>query len=243
MIKIPEGIAIIRAPKTERQLLDKARIFLTREERTPGIHASDLLDPLRAYWKHTDPRPMEDRVVPIFMIGKVLHAFVLSAVDGTGLNWESDQGSRTSEILGIEYSPDHLINGIPREVKTSRSFFEPKDASDLDMYVEQLLIYMAAEKSVTGQLWVLYLNLKDKAGKTSPEFRAYTIRITPEELATVTRELRTTRDQLASAIETKNPAGLPFCRTWLCGEKSCEWWEKCQPEGRYGIKKKGDWIA
>lgn len=243
MIQIPESINIVRSPKTERVLLDRSREWLMKDERVPGIHASDLLDPLQAYWRRVDPQPMSDRLVPIFMIGKVLHAFILSAVEGVNLSWDSDQGSRQSEVIGIAYSPDHLIKGIPREVKTSRSFYEPKDVSDLDMYIEQLLIYMAAERITKGQLWVLYLNLKDSAGKTAPQFRAYTVTISPEDLEKVITSLTTTRKELQMAEEKKDPSALPLCRDWKCGKGNCEWWDKCKPKGRYGITKKKDWTA
>lgn len=242
MITIPESTQAVRSHKTEKVLLDRTREWLMKEERAGGIHASDLLDPLQAYWRHTSPQPLGDRQVPIFMIGKVLHAFILSAIDGEkGTNWDSDQGSKTSDVIGIVYSQDHNISGIPREVKTSRSFYEPKDLKDLDMYVEQLLIYMAAEQSTKGQLWVLYLNLRDEQQRTSPGFRAYTITVSPEDLAKVTAELKATADLLKNALEKKTPTALPLCRQWKCGEKMCEFWTLCKPEGRYPLKTKKSW--
>jgi hypothetical protein len=237
MIRIPASLSVVRSPKTERVLMERARAWLMKEERSAGIHASDLLDPRQAYWRHVDPQPLSDRLVPVFMIGKVLHAFVLSAVEGAALSWDTDQGSRRSDALGIEYSPDHLIGGIPREVKTSRSFYEPKGTDDLDIYIEQLLIYMAAEGSTKGQLWVLFLNLKDQAGKTAPQFRSYSVTVSKEDLASLVTELRNARDDLERAIDYKRPDDLPLCRPWKCGKENCEWWNKCKPQGRYGIKK------
>jgi hypothetical protein len=171
----------------------------------------------------------------MFMIGQVLHAFVLSAVGGVNLDWKSDEGSRESKELGITYSPDKMIKGIPRELKTSRSFYEPKTIDDLSLYAEQLLVYMAAERITTGQLWVLFLNHKNEQGKTSPEFRAYTVTLSQEDLAALIQNLKDTRATLDTAIETKDPSKLPLCRKWKCGEGNCEWWGSCKPEGRHGI--------
>jgi len=239
MLPLPQSISLVRNEKIETQLLEKARAWLETSDRAPGIHASDLLDPRQAYWKHVKPLPLSKRLIPMFLIGKILHAFVLNAVDEVPLNLDqTDEGSSFSKELGFSFSPDHVKGKQPRELKTSRSFYEPKTAKDVDNYLEQLLEYMAAMDHTTGQLWVLYLNLKDEKGATCPQFRCFTVKVSKEDLDGFKKVLKTTRMMLESAIKQGKPEALPLCRAWKCGEVQCEWWKDCQPKGRYGIDKK-----
>lgn len=237
-LELPVSLAIYRDPAQERELLSHSREWLERESRAPGIHASDLLDPRQAYWRTVAPKPLSDRMVTTFMIGKVLHAIILSAVGKTEFGM-TDEGPRESESLGIIYSPD-LFNKEPIEIKTSRSFYEPKSLNDLGMYCEQLLIYMAATESTRGHLWVLYLNLRDETGRTSPEFRAYTIELPKEDLKVYAERCAEISATLKRALERKDPHLLPLCREWKCSERMCEWWHECQPEGRYGKEVVGE---
>lgn len=237
-IPLPESLAVARNKTSERMLLDKAKDYVTKDERTPGIHASDLLDTRQAFWKHVDPQPLTDRLTVTFLVGRVLHAFVLGAVDGPDRVdiANTDDGSSHSDILGISYSPDKVLDGVVRELKTSRSFYEPKDVKDLDIYLEQLLVYMAATQTTTSQLWVLYLNLRNEEGKTAPDFRSFDVSISPEDLQRVTEYLKESREQLEAAIAADDWRRLPLCREWKCGAGNCEWYAKCKPEGRHGTE-------
>jgi hypothetical protein len=236
MLALPEGLTIERSLKSEQALTDKCRTWLTQDARKDGIHASDLLDPMMAYWKRKKPQPLTDRLVNMFIVGKFAHIIILSAVDGVkGIDMASDEGSKYSEELGIWYSPDKMLNGIPREVKTTRSFYDAKTYKDLALYIEQELIYQAAENSLTGQLWIMYLNLKED-GKTTPSWRVFTIKVTQAELDAFKKQLRATRDQLVKAIETDDYKQLPLCRVFKC--RDCEYFEDCQPAGRYGVPQK-----
>lgn len=220
-------------------LLEKARAWVTKDERAPGWHASGILDPRQAYWQHVDPRELTDRLTVMFLVGRVLHAFVLGAVDSpdsVDLN-TTDDGSSRSEELGISYSPDKVLNGIVRELKTSRSYYEPKDVKDLDIYIEQLLVYMAATRTYESELWVLYLNLKDDAGKTSPQFRSFTVKLSQDDLEHTIKYIKFIKESLDYAIEKQSHLGLPLCREWKCGASNCDWYAQCQPEGRYGTAK------
>ena len=239
MLTLPPSVSLTRNKKIEGQLLEKARTWLETSDRAPGVHASDLLDPRQAYWKHVKPLPLSNRLIPMFLIGKVLHAFVLNAVDGVELDLDqTDEGSSFSKELGIHFSPDHVKGKQPRELKTSRSFYEPKCVKDVDNYLEQLMIYLAAMDSTEGQLWVLYLNLKDENGITSPAFRCYTVRISADDLEQFKKTVVATRLMVEAAIAQKKPETLPLCRAWKCGELQCEWFKDCRPKGRYGIDKK-----
>lgn len=239
MLELPDSLEIERSPKSEAALLARGKEWLAKDERKEGLHASDLMDPRLAYFRHTDPRPIAERLVNVFLVGKIGHVIVLSTVDGTaGLNLTSDEGSEWSDELGIWFSADKTLSGIPRELKTTRSFYDAKTHKDLALYTEQLMIYMVARNSTVGQLWILYLNLKDADGKTAPQWRAYTVTVSDADLAKYKRQLIKTRKQLSKAIEDKDPSGLPVCRKFKCGKANCEYWEQCRPDGRYGVPEK-----
>lgn len=239
MINIPDSVTISRKKEREQELYDVTRGWLEKEERSPGIHASSLLDPMKGYWDARNPGPLPNRLVTMFMVGKVLHAFILGAHAGlSGADMAalaSDSGSSDSG-LGYVYSPDLVHEGMVREVKTSRSFYEPKDLEDVGMYVEQLLTYMVPTNTLESELWVLYLNLKDENGKTSPAFRCYSVRISQADLDRVKAVLTETTAQLSRALATSDPSALPLCREWKCGASNCEHYDLCQPKGRYGTE-------
>jgi hypothetical protein len=177
-------------------------------------------------------RKLSDREVTTFLIGKILHAFIISAADGIkGFDGASDEGSRHSKDLEIDYSIDYLgPDKIPTEIKTSRSFYPPTGIKDLSMYIEQLMVYMVAEKKLEGKLWILYLNVKDDQNRTCPQFRAYTVQVSPKALADYKKQIVSTRKQLASALTKKVPGDLPQCRDWLCTARMCPYWKIC-PKG------------
>lgn len=220
----------------ERKLLRTAKAWLEQEERTPGIHVSDLLSPLYAYWERITPSTLSPRKVTTFLVGKVLHAFILSAVDKShGVDWASDQGSKTHKETGIEYSMDHCLDKIPTEIKTSRSYYAPSSLKDLETYLEQVLCYMVLEKSLSGKLWVLYLNLKDKDKRTHPQFRCFDVTVGKKELKMYEQQMLDVKANLETAIKKKNPSKLPLCTAWKCGETMCDHWDECKPKGRYGV--------
>lgn len=235
MVTLPTSLTLVRSLKEEGQLVSKARAWLEQEERSPGIHGSDLLDPRQAYWSKTKPLPLSDRMISIFLIGKVLHAIVLGAVDGAVNLSQTDSGSSTSELLQLTYSPDRIHKGRVYEFKTARNFKEPKTVDELSNYIEQLLVYMAATQTTESTLWVLYLNLRDEKGRTDPAFRAYHVTISEADLALVTTELKETRNLLYDALQRNDPSKLPLCREWKCSERMCDWWHDCKPEGRYKV--------
>lgn len=248
-IPLPDSLRLQRDTTGEKDLYDKARAWLAKEPRTPGIHASSLLDPRLAYFQHGKPEELTDKLVCMFLIGKVLHAFVLSAADGaTGTDWATDSGSKTSEDLGIQYSIDRFKDGVPIEFKTSRKPYEPRRVSDIDTYLEQVLIYMAAENSTVGKVWVLFTGLKD-TGETIPRFRCYTVTISKEDLEALKHTIREIVMHIDMAIA--NPVGvgskefkaLPLCHAFKCGPKNCKYWDECQPEGRWPKKTRGAWKA
>jgi len=234
VIPLPPSITADRDIAAEESLVERARQWLSADDRKEGIHASDLLKPRQAYFKHVDPRPWSAREVGLFLVGKVLHAFILSDGDATGVDVRAtDEGSTYSEELGLWYSPDHVGDDIPVELKTSRAQYPPKSIGDMETYLQQLLIYMAAKKKTEGRLVVFYISARDEARKTSPKFEVYDVRITQEELEATTYEVRRLRNELSDALVAKKFDRLPLCPAWLCHPEQCPYWNQCKPPGRY----------
>ncbi len=240
MLTIPKSLQIERSKSAEQKLTDETKAWLEKDSKDrSGVHASDLLDPRKAYYDKKYPQPMTNRMVGLFFFGKVLHAFFLSALNGEdGVNWKSDMGSTFHKKLKIQYSNDWEKNGIPYELKTSRGKYEQKNR-DLHLYCEQLLIYMVAKKSTIGRLVVLMANLPAPRGEgwgTFPQYRAYSVTISKADLAKYEAEIILTRTKLEKALASntdKAIRALPLCRTFKCGDGNCPHWDRCKPEGRY----------
>ena len=226
MLELPLGLTVERNEAAEARLVAEARAYVEKGARPKGVHATDILDPLRAYWQHLAPKPLTDREVMLFFPGKMLHALVLGG--------ESDEGGRDSEKFGLWWSPDKTEGGEIRELKTVRNFEEPKAVGDLRLHLEQLLVYMSASGTTAAQLWVLLLNLRDKSGRTAPAFRVYDVSISRKELDELTDVVTAYSRLLSDAVEKRSPGRLPLCRPWKCGARNCAWYGQCQPEGRYG---------
>lgn len=234
MITLPKNIQVKRLEKGEKFLNQKAREWVEAQggdrSKEKLLHASDCLDPRLAYFQRKYPQPIPDRLVPVFLVGRILHAFVICAVEGKPFDSAADGGSLVSKPLGITFSPDMYFNKRVREIKSSRSFYEPEGPEDLSLYCEQLLIYFAGTNTLKGDLWVLYLNIKN-----GPAFRVYEVSITKAELAAVQAEIKATTELFHKAWAKENPKLLPLCRSFKC--KDCVYFEKCKPEGRYGVPK------
>jgi hypothetical protein len=245
MLTLPKLIQIDRNKKAEAGLVNKTRDWLEKDSKDrAGIHASDLLDPRKAYYDKTQPKsPLSDRLVGLFFVGKVLHVFFLSALmDKVGVDWKSDGGSTIDKKLGISYSPDWSKDGIPGELKTSRGKYEMR-SSDLSLYLEQLMIYMVGKKSTHGRLVVLMTNLPAPPGQgwgTYPQYRAFDIHVTKKELVAYEKQIISTRKAIELALKTNKAKAinaLPLCREFKCGASQCPHYSICKPVGRFGTKR------
>lgn len=246
MLVLPKSLTCERNLKAEAKLVAQTKEWLEKgnKERDPRIHASSLLDPRKSYFDTKFPQPMTNRMVGLFFFGKVLHAFFCSALNGEkGTNWESDAGSVWDEELGISWSNDWEKQvgklKIPYEFKTSRSKYEQK-LRDLANYLEQLLIYMVAQKSTKGRLIVLQSNLPAPKGEgwgTYPQYRAYDVEVSTKDLASYRTQIIATRKSLQVALKKNKFKELPLCRDFKCGPSQCAHWERCKPPGRYGEKR------
>lgn len=230
---------IERSHKGEEILTQKTREWLEKQNHErKGIHASDLLNPRRAYWDRFNKYSLSRRQVGLFFTGKVLHAFFLSAIAGKkGVDWSTDEGSTFDKELGIFYSPDHVDSkGQPEELKTSRAKYEQKPR-DLTKYLEQLAIYMAATKTLKGKLITLMLMLPGGKGEgwgTFPQYRAYVMSWTKAAMLAYRKQIIATRKAFEKALKTKNPKPLPLCPEFMCGRSQCAHYSLCKPETRYG---------
>ena len=248
MLTLPTSLTVDRNKTAEANLIEKSRKWLEKDSKDrKGIHASDLLDPRKAYYDKINPQPLSDRMVGLFFVGKVLHAFFLSALTGEdGVNWKSDGGSTVDKELGFSYSPDwtdkKVKPNIPGELKTSRGKYE-QSKSDMGLYLEQLVTYMVGEKSEDGRLVVLMLSLPAPRGEgwgTYPQYRAYNVYVSKADLAKYKTQLIATRKLLQKALKTnsrKDITKLPLCREFKCGKSQCPHYSKCKPEGRWGLKR------
>lgn len=237
MIEFPPSLVVEPDKEAEARLYGTAKAWLEQQDRKDGIHASDLLMPLRAYWKRKTggEAGLNEREVGLFLVGKVLHAFV----EHEGLVkpdlGHTDEGSKFEPELEVWYSPDKLVGGKVIEVKTSRSFYEPKGLDDLDQYLQQVLIYLACENVTEGEIWVLYVNLRDDAGRTSPAFRVFRVSLDPAHLPGLRRRVKAAVVGLSRALAEGDPSDLPLCPAWICKPEYCPYFnEPCRPVGRYG---------
>jgi len=243
LLIVPDCLHIRRSQGAEESLLSHIRTWLESDKRDPRIHVSDLLDTRLGYWQRKKPLTLPDKLVTMFLIGKVLHAFVEEAVDvGQGKartgKLTSDEGSVYDKDLDLVYSVDKMIKGYPAELKTSRTFYEPRKHKDIADYCEQLLCYMVAKKKTKGFLWVLLLNCKDpRTGRTAPAVRCFVVTVTEQGLRQYEKQMLDARTAVQHALRTDDYRSLPVCRSYKCSEQDCQWWEECKPEGRYPRKR------
>ena len=241
MIEYPPSLVVEARKEKEAELYESARKWIAGGERAEGIHASDLLMPRKGYWRHKDPQPLAEREIGLFLVGRVLHSFVLHERGETQPDLNStDEGSCYDEELRLWYSPDKERDGKIIEVKTTRSMYEARSLDDLDTYIPQVLIYLACKKLTEGEIWVLYINARDTEGRTAPVFRVFSVSIDPVHLRGLRNRVGAAVKSLELAISTVEISGeegpwkvLPLCPEWACRPAYCAWWNKCKPEGRF----------
>lgn len=250
MLPLPKNLQIERDFEDERELLAKARVYLEKgDSKRTGIHASDILNPRMSYFRWATGDGLPDRLVNMFIVGQLAHAIIEVVYAGEGEYTTKPQDSGTKIYKQLHYSPDILDHkGGPVEIKTTRSFYEPKapylpDDETFHAYIEQLMVYMAAEDKIEGRLTVLFLNMKIN-GRTEPQFYVWRIRTSPEALAAYRKVVEQRMVQLEEAREKKDHTALPLCRAFMCGS-DCVYFDRCKPPGRFefGPTTKKRWTA
>lgn len=226
-------------------LYQKLSDALEAEVRT-GVHVSDLLQPLKAYWSKVDPRPPSRDEVGYWLAGKAHHFFLVQAL--TGID-DSQEASLVDPVSGIHYSPD-LVE-LKGEFKTTRWAIMPTTAKAVEKvvssYVPQCRAYAALMHSLEWNLYMFYLTALDlKTKRKIPRLKVYTLVFTEGELEDERVELAGRAASLENAVLTANPESLPLCSPFICyrmkgngrGHKKtiegvCKWWDVCKPKGRY----------
>lgn len=231
---LPQSLTVERDRELEDEIQRRVLAEVSGGHRAPGLHASDLLDPRQAYYRHTDPKPLTDRLANIFGIGRIGHSWFESLLDGNEVDLKkTDTGGKWDDEIGITYSVDALHEGDPLEFKTTRSLYEARGISDIEGYLRQLAIYMCCLGTNKGRLVKLLINLKDESGSTAPAWRAYTVTMSEADRRELKAQLAQVAADLRAAIRRGDPSQLPLCEFWKCKPQFCEWYHACQPPGRY----------
>lgn len=231
---LPASLTVERDRELEDEIQRRVLAEVSGGHRAPGLHASDLLDPRQAYYRHTDPKPLTDRLANIFGIGRIGHSWFEALLDGHEVDLKkTDTGGQWDEEIGITFSVDALHEGDPLEFKTTRSLYEARGISDIEGYLRQLAIYMVCLNKTRGRLVKLLINLKDENGSTAPAWRAYTVTMTEDDRVALKAQLAQVAADLRAAILRGDPSALPLCEFWKCKPQFCEWYHACQPPGRY----------
>lgn len=227
-----------RNSTTEKLLFKKFREHLSRTPRT-GVHVSDLIDPLLAYWKRKLPKPLTDDECLYFLDGISHHTMIEAAV-GT------QEHSLLDEETGVTYSPD--LYEMVAEIKTTRRDKIPTSEEEakraFPSYIKQCRMY-AALMCVT--LYKLVVNFYAVAivekfyTRKRPALRVYDLMFTESELKRERKKIASLSETFRNALTSSDPSALPLCTAWKCyeilnGKKQgrCPWWDDCQPKGRYG---------
>jgi len=216
--------------------------WLDLKPRSPGLHASDLLDPRHSYWDRVHPLPRTKDQIGHFTFGKIGEAFIICLGE---VRIEIDPWAgglqQTSAEFGIDFAPDWEIHGQPVEIKTKRSLTIDISRETIRYYEEQCYIYMTLMNRLDYLLLIVYPNAQDpKTRKINTDCVCVEFTMTPEDLIFMKNQLRKKIHHVKKCFDQNLPKFLPVCREWKCGPKMCGHWEVCQPEGRYG-KLYRDW--
>jgi hypothetical protein len=235
-------MTIKRVKRLETQLLSKFRQYLSKQPRT-GIHVSDLTSPLLAYWKRKKPLPPTKEEILYWLGGQAHHTLLVAAVTGVE---DSQEQSQLDAATGVTFSPDLLK--LKGEFKTTRAVSIPQSEADAKRryaeYVKQCRMYAALLKTTVFKLIIYFFAVEEKVSdfytSRKPDFRAYALEFTEQELEKERQHVTVVSQALALALATDNPSPLPLCMAWKCysiekGKKvgKCPYWEDCKPPGRY----------
>lgn len=209
------------------ELYNKLRNHLTHTRE--GIHVSDLINPLRAYFEKTNPSPLTEDEIGFFTAGRAHHELLQLIFPGQNVEVEDD-----IEWEGILGHIDVVGDREPTEIKTSRAWYitEPEKLwEENSSYIRQLSYYCAIKNSPYGKLIVFLLANRvrrdDGSNCMLPRLTVYRIKF--HDLEGIRDEMRKRRDLLKYALENKKPELLPPCPEWACkaGEHGCKYKSIC----------------
>ncbi len=210
---------IAKSNKVKNFVIDKLRQSFSEDRK--GIHLTDLMYPMKAYWRFINPLLPSEVETLYFIAGKAHETELLERIE---LCHSPDY-----EKHGIYFSPDTEsivnINGeemfIPWEIKTMRRgrVVEDNIAEEFGNYIEQLKGYCALLDKNVGILCIFYLVKKIDNFRTRPDIDIYIVTFTDEELKEHLDKLLTIRNDLMIAIDSKNREGLAYCPEWMCVDR------------------------
>lgn len=225
----------------EAEILELFRSSLEKKskDRPSGIHVSDLVNPLKGYWRKKHPLPVTEDEVGYFVSGVAFE----EALAHYGIDLKTKVQSKRGTWEDISYEID-FFDGAPTEFKSSRQrimygnkvlgvaakliddMSETEILDNFDLYLQQLRKYMAITNSLEGELFIFFLAVAVEQsnlwkGSAPPRIRCYDYSITTNELEGEHRFMLTQRDLLLKALDTNNPNILPQCPEWQC--KMCKW--------------------
>ena len=227
-----------------------AKLITTMDaEKREGIHASDLLGLRRAYWSRVNPLPTTPEELGYFVLGRGHHYVMVYALSGVP---DSQEESKFSKELGINYSPDLLA--LHGEVKTSRLLMAPKDKEQalkwFDGYIPQVMTYAIAEGVSKWWLYMCFFNPTDlkTQKKLPPFFLVYGFEFTKQELRAHKEWVISRRLILEGAIAKRDHSQLDNCPEFYCVKMEgqgrgkpkrmvakCKYFELCKPKERYDL--------
>gem|GEM_PF-1836657 len=200
---------IKKDPDIKNHFLTKLQTYANKAPRE-GLHLTDLLNPMKAYWARIEPRPPSFKECLYFLAGKGHENYFLHAL--------GEKHAPTVEWEVIYVSPDFEFVTLPVEFKTRRKnlAFIGSEAKDYFDYLQQLKGYCVAKGVDTGILVVFALLEKMDNFTTEPVLEVYKVTFEEWELEDMRLYLLGMRDTLKNALESKDPSNLPYCPKWMC---------------------------
>lgn len=229
---------ITQAPEFAEHVKQQVHAMHHAKQRVlgPDLHVSELLSPRKAYWTRKLGERASDQMLGYFITGEAFHHVIQKAL-GVDL---SEQQFRLPGIVGTaDFAGAYLC-----EIKTSRKYTIPSEADPL--YVEQTKCYMAMSGRLEAYILVIYFvagRSWDGKKPSSLEIVAWKMTATQEDLEKTKEDLEYAHGLLSDALTYNNPLHVPLCEAWKCGKEYkgqidnvCQYYEECQPEGRYPLE-------
>jgi len=227
---------IERDEKFATMLYKKIEAHMVDGSRQPDgkFHVSELLNPRLAYFSRKYGKKLTKTDIGFFIPGIAFHEFIQKVLGKemaeVKLSLPPDIEG-TADMVGLYFS----------EIKTSRKWTIPADPEP--HYVEQFGKYLAIANRKEGHIIVIYFT----ANRTWNGTKASTLEIVTWKVTTTSKDrnyikigLVSTRNLLNAVVNDKEKFNsLPLCWDWMCGQefkgevRLCQFYEKCQPEGRY----------
>lgn len=201
--------------KVHKNHHQEVKIFKTIRENFPnerlGIHLSDLLHPLRAYYAKRFPRKPTDNELLYFLAGQAHESVILE--------WLGVGHTEPEEWNGVFFTPDATIGGIPWEIKTRRRFSATEEnvVVEYKSYLSQLRSYCAMIGIPRGYLLVFTLTDKADDFTTKPSLAIWEVNFDEEELAETREHILMQKEKFIYAMSNNDPSSLEPCAEWMCG--------------------------